>query len=251
MRILVALVFFCALSVPLRAETADVALVLLADGSGSIDEDEFRLQREGYADALTSPEVLSAIHSNVHGRIGVTLIEWAAPESQHVIVDWAIIDGEASAHAFAARLRAEPKITWGYNSISNGIDLSVSRIEAAPFEAMRRVIDVSGDGPNIGGRDIRAARDEAVAKDITINALVIRGPGSSTARAGYGSLEDYYRENVIGGPGAFVEIARGREDFARAVRTKLVLEIARLGIGRRILAEADRGLEPVVPDRDF
>ena len=219
-----------------RAQQAvDVALVLLADGSGSIDQDEFRLQREGYADAVESPEVLAAIRSNAHQRIGVVFVEWGAPTSQEVVIPWTVIDGEVSARAFAAQLRAVPKMTFGYNSISNAIDFGVGLLTEAPFERAREVIDVSGDGPNIGGRDIHTARDEAVGKGITINALAIRNPGSSVALSLGMPLEDYYRDNVIGGPGAFVKTAEGRQGFAEAIRAKLILEIAALGAGKRIL----------------
>lgn len=212
---------------PVWAQQAvDVALVLLADGSGSIDPEEFRLQREGYAEAIESPEVLAAIRSNGQQKIGVVFVEWGAPSSQEIIVPWTVIDGEAAARGFAARLRAAPKMTVGYNSISNAIDLGVRLLAGSPFRAGRRIIDVSGDGPNIGGRDIHEARDDAVAGGITINALAIRNPGSAVAVSLGIPLEDYYRENVIGGPGAFVQTAEGREGFARAIRAKLVLEIA-------------------------
>jgi hypothetical protein len=216
---------------PAAAQTAvDVALVLLADGSGSIDPEEFQLQREGYAEALTSPEVLAAIRSNPHQKIGVVFVEWGAPSSQEIIIDWTVIDGEAAAAGFAAQLRVRPKMTFGYNSISNALDFGVRLLGSAPFTAMRQVIDVSGDGPNIGGRDILAARDAAVGQGITINALAIRQPGSVVAPSLGIPLEDYYRQNVIGGPGAFVETADGRERFAQAIRNKLVLEIALLDV---------------------
>lgn len=219
-----------------RAQQAvDVALVLLADGSGSIDPEEFRLQREGYADAIESPEVLAAIRSNGYQRIAVVFVEWGAPMSQEVVIPWTIIDGQASAGAFATQLRSTPKMTFGYNSISNAIDFGVGLLAEIPFDRSREVIDVSGDGPNIGGRDIHAARDEAVNKGITINALVIRSPGSSVAVSLGIPLEDYYRDNVIGGPGAFVKTAEGRQGFAEAIRAKLVLEIAALGTGEKIL----------------
>jgi hypothetical protein len=228
-------------------EPVDVALVLLADGSGSIDPDEFRMQRDGYADALTSPEVLDAIRSNARQRIAVLFVEWGAPESQEIVVDWSLIDGAASAALFAERLRAEPKKTFGYNSISNALTFALSRIRSAPFLGDRTVIDVSGDGPNIGGRPIEQARAEVVREGITINALAVRPPGSSVALSLGMPLEDYYRQNVIGGPGAFVETADGRERFAQAIRTKLVLELARADVGRQILLAAgqtaDVGLE--------
>jgi len=236
LRCLFALVLFAATAVAasggaLARDSVDVALVLLADGSGSIDPEEHRLQREGYADALTSGAVLSAIRSNAHGRIAVAFVEWGAPDSQDVVVDWALIDGEASAKVVADRLRSAPKRSYGYNSISNAIDFAVRLLDSGPWAGERQVIDVSGDGPNIGGRPILAARDAALARGITINALAIRQPGSDVALRGRGlpPLEDYYRDNVIGGPGAFVEIADGRERFAQAIRAKLVQEIASLG----------------------
>jgi hypothetical protein len=126
-------------------------------------------------------------------------------------------------------------MTFGYNSISNAIDFGVGLLAEAPFDRSREVIDVSGDGPNIGGRDIHAARDEAVGRGITINALAIRNPGSSVALSLGMPLEDYYRDNVIGGPGAFIKTAEGRQGFADAIRAKLILEIAALGAGKRIL----------------
>ncbi|MFC5067754.1 DUF1194 domain-containing protein [Flaviflagellibacter deserti] len=222
---------------PARAQQpVDVALVLLADGSGSIDPEEFRMQRDGYADAITSPEVLAAVRSNARQKIAIVFVEWGAPESQNVIIDWTVIDGEVAAKRFADELRQAPKLTFGYNSISNAIDLGVKLLVGAPVAADREVIDVSGDGPNIGGRDIHAARDDAVAKDITVNALAIRRPGSGVALSNNIPLEDYYRLNVIGGPGAFVEVAQGRENFAEAIRRKLVLELAAAGAGPRILA---------------
>jgi hypothetical protein len=240
-------ILLCAFALPLShrpaeaQEAVDVALVLLADGSGSIDPDEFRMQREGYADALMSPQVLSAIRSNARQKIGVLFVEWGAPESQEVVVDWTVIDGEQAAQAFAAQLRTQPKQTYGYNSISNAITFALDRIAAAPMKGDRTVIDVSGDGPNIGGAPIETARRAALEQGITINALAVRVPGSSVALSLGMPLEDYYRDNVIGGPGAFVETADGRERFAEAIRNKLVLELAEAGRGRAILASHQLG----------
>lgn len=235
----VAFIAVLAAFLPIRPAIAqqavDVALVLLADGSGSIDAEEFRLQREGYAEAIESREILAAIRSNPHQRIGVTFVEWGGPESQEIIIPWTVIDGEAAAHEFATKLRKAPKMTFGYNSISNAIGVGMRLLDEAPFVAGRRVIDVSGDGPNIGGAHIHAARDMAVSQGVTINALAIRNPGSAVAVSLGVPLESYYRENVIGGPGAFVRTAEGREGFAQAIRTKLVLEIAMFGAGRQIL----------------
>jgi hypothetical protein len=209
-----------------RREPVDVELALAADGSGSIDDDELKLQREGYAAALASPEVLSVIRGGTHGAMAVIYTEWGGPHSQHVIADWALIRDEASARAFGATLVSSPRAARGYNSISAAIDFCVNLIETNAYAGLRRVIDVSGDGPNIGGRAVEAARDDAVARGITVNALAIVRPGGNVpARRGQ-PLPDYYRESVIGGPGAFVEIADENRSFAEAVRRKIVTEIA-------------------------
>lgn len=209
-----------------RQPMVDVLLALAADGSGSIDADELRLQREGYASALASPEVLSVIAKGSHGAIAVIYTEWGGPHSQHVIADWEAIRDAESAKSFGDKLVSRPRMARGYNSISAAIDFCVGHMETGPFPGLRRVIDVSGDGPNIGGRPVEAARDDAVAKGITVNALAIIRPGGQVpARIGQ-PLPDYYREAVIGGPGAFVEIADETRSFADAVRRKIVTEIA-------------------------
>lgn len=204
----------------------DVVLALAADGSGSIDDDELRLQREGYGEALAAPEVLSVIARGINGAIAVIYTEWGGPTSQHVIVDWTLIRDAASARAFASELVTRPRAARGYNSISAAIDFCVGLMERGPYRGLKRVIDVSGDGPNIGGRAVEAARDDAVAKGITVNALAILRPGGSVAARMGQPLPDYYREAVIGGPGAFVEVADQNRSFAEAVRRKIVTEIA-------------------------
>lgn len=218
-----------ALAAPALAQgpvPVDVVLALAADGSGSIDDDELRLQRQGYADALASPEVLAAIRAGTHGALAVIYTEWGGPHSQHVIADWAAIRDEAGARAFGRRLVESPRAARGYNSISAAIDFCAGLIETAAYRGLRRVIDVSGDGPNIGGRPVEAARDDAVGRGITVNALAIVRPGGQVpARIGQ-PLPDYYRESVIGGPGAFVEVADETRSFAEAVRRKIVTEIA-------------------------
>lgn len=207
-------------------EIVDVELVLAADGSGSIDDDELAFQRRGYADAITSPEVLNAIRSNGYGAIAVAYVEWGGPTSQHTIVDWIVVRDEASAQAFADALVAAPRAAMGYNSISGAIDYSVHLINTNAHDGLRKVIDVSGDGPNIGGRPVQEARDDAVAQRITINGLVIVRPGGGYRGPGGMPLEEHYARDVIGGPRAFVEIADESRSFGEAVRTKLILEIA-------------------------
>jgi hypothetical protein len=221
------------------AEPVDVELVLAADGSGSIDADELALQRKGYAEALTSPEVLKAIRGGLIGKIALTYIEWGAPTSQEVIVEWAVIDGPASAAAFADKLVTRPRKAWGYNSISAAIDFSVELMDRNAYEGTERVIDVSGDGPNIGGRPVTAARDDAVAKGVTINGLVIQRPGGAVRRVQGEPLSVHYEREVIGGPGSFVMIADETTSFPEAVRRKMVKEIAGLAVnGRRFAGPA-------------
>src|ERR671920_447268 len=193
-----------------HAESVDLELVFAADGSGSIDNDELRLQRQGWADALTSPDVLTGIKDGPIGAIAVAFMEWGGPSSQVLIVDWHVIRDGASAKVFADKLMSAPRGASGYNSISNAIDFSVRLVESNAHEGARKVIDVSGDGPNMNGRSLDLARAEALAKGFTINALAIRRPGSGRPGGPGGmSLEDYYGQSVIGGPGSFAEIARG------------------------------------------
>ncbi|MFO0346833.1 MAG: DUF1194 domain-containing protein [Labrys sp. (in: a-proteobacteria)] len=226
MRMIVCLFTLLTLSAPVKAEPVDVELVLAADGSGSIDNDELAFQREGWARAIESDEVLSAIRNGAHGKIAVLYMEWGGPTSQHVIVDWHVVSDLESARRFGDRLRTEPRAARGYNSISAAIDFSVNLVEANAYQGLKKVIDVSGDGPNIGGPPIEVSREAAVAKGFTINALAIKRPGGSYRSPDGRPLEDYYAEAVIGGPGAFVEIANADQPFADAARRKLVLELA-------------------------
>src|SRR5919112_5021747 len=210
-----------------HAESVDLELVFAADGSGSIDTDELRLQRQGWADALTSRDVLDGVKDGPLGAIAVAFMEWGGPSSQVLIVDWHVIRDEASARIFADKLTSAPRGATGYNSISNAIDFSVRLAESNAHEGSRRVIDVSGDGPNMNGRSLEQVRAEALAKGFTINALAIRRPGSGRPGGPGGmSLEDYYGQSVIGGPGSFVEIADATQPFAVAARRKLLNEVA-------------------------
>ncbi len=166
------------------------------------------------------------ITGGLHGRIAVAYVEWGAADSQHTIVDWTVVDGRESAEAFGARLRAAPRAAWGYNSISAAIDYAVALIETNRYRGLRRVIDVSADGPNIGGRPVRAARDDAVARGITINALLVLSRRGSLPGWTGEELMQHYRNDVIGGTGAFAKAVEEGESFPRAVRDKLILEVA-------------------------
>lgn len=235
-RSLAVLGLLAALLSPVAAEEVDVELVLAADGSGSIDADELALQRKGYADAITSPEVLNVIAKGVLGKIAIAYVEWGGPTSQHVIVEWHRVNDLASARIFAEKLVSRPRAAYGYNSISNAIDFSVGLIERNEYEGLSRVIDVSADGPNIGGREITAARDDAVAKGVTINGLVIARPGGQIRRVWGEPLTEHFRRDVIGGPGAFIVTVDETTSFAEAVRRKMVMEIAGKALPERDFA---------------
>jgi hypothetical protein len=200
-------------------QEVDLLLVLAIDASGSISEEEFRLQREGCAEAIAQPAVLAAIGSGPLGAIGIAMVEWGAPGGAATVVDWHRVAGAGEAATAAAAFRAAPRSRQSWNAIGDAIDHAARLIAAAPFRAERKVIDVSGDAPDMRGiRPAQVARDDAVAAGITVNALAILG--------GTPGLAERFGTEVIGGPGAFVMVAEGRADFARAMRAKLVREIA-------------------------
>jgi hypothetical protein len=219
------------------AEPVDLLLVLAVDVSRSVTEPKFRLQREGTAAALTDPAVVKAITSGPNRRIAVCLVEWATVGMQIVVVDWTVIDGADAARNFGDKLIEAPRSFAGSTAISGAIDFSVRQLERAPFASERRAIDISGDGNNNSGRSVIDARDEAVAKGITINALVILTPEGESFRREHtnppGGLEKYFQDNVIGGPGAFTVVAESHEAFGRALTKKLIQEIASVSPARR------------------
>jgi hypothetical protein len=214
----------------------DVLLVLAADVSRSVDDREFKLQREGFAAALVDPRVLKVMASGPTGRIAVAFVEWASEFEQRVAVDWFLVAGERDAQELSQRILAAPRSFWGRTSISSAIEFSLGLMDRSPFQSDSRVIDVSGDGTNNSGGDVTAARDEAVAKGITINGLVILSdqplPTNPTHTHPPGGLKAYYERYVIGGPGAFVVEAQGFESFGQSIIQKLIKEIAAL-IGPR------------------
>jgi hypothetical protein len=213
---------------PARADVlVDLELILAIDVSGSIDEDEAALQRQGYLRALVHPQVLQAITGGEKRRIGITYVEWAGYHYQRVVVDWSVISDQASAEAFIAKLRAVPVSTERWTSISGAIEFAMKRFDASPFRGPRRVVDISGDGRNNNGRDLAEVRREALARGIIINGLPIVNQrptrwGTPPER----DLDIYYRDHVIGGPGSFYIVADGFQSFANAIRTKLVREIS-------------------------
>jgi hypothetical protein len=221
------------------AEPVDLLLVLAADVSRSVTDAKFKLQRQGVAAAITHPDVIAAITSGPHRRIAICFLEWATMAAQNVVVEWTAIGDGAAAQRVADRLVEAPRSFVGSTSISGAIDFSVEQLERAPFVADRRVIDISGDGNNNSGRSVTDARDEAIAKGITINALVILTPVEESFRPQHtnppGGLERYFKDNVIGGDGPFTVVAESHESFGRALTRKLVREIAALP-GRRLAA---------------
>jgi len=223
-----------------QGTAVDVALVLAADVSRSIDDGEFKLQRQGYAAAITSPRVLRAIKAGTHGSIALCFIEWAGPAEEAMVVEWTVIGDEETAAGFAEALLKAPRSFSGRTAIGDGIDFAVVALSSTAFHADRRIIDVSGDGNNNAGRLVLAARDDAVAKGITINGLAIINertggePGSFFYGHTHppGGLPNYYRDNVIGGPGAFVMQVVNFDTFAEAITDKLLTEISALSPSR-------------------
>lgn len=213
-------------------EPVDLLLVLTADVSRSLDHTKFQLQREGYAAAFTDRRVVNAAISGPHGKIAVSFIEWSGSDEQHIIVDWTVIASAADARRFSDKLIESPRPFAGRTSISGGIDFAMAQLARAPYKAERRTIDVSGDGTHNNGRDLRAARDEALAQGVTINGMVILSeiplPRFPEHTHPPGGLAQYYRENVIGGDGSFVMTAENFQSFGRAIINKLVAEIAEI-----------------------
>ncbi|HTS41034.1 MAG TPA: DUF1194 domain-containing protein [Xanthobacteraceae bacterium] len=212
------------------AEQVDLLLVLASDVSRSVDQAKFKLQRDGYVAAFSDKRVLDAIASGRYQRIAVCFVEWSGVGAQKLLIDWMIINGTDSAHKFGDNLLELPRSFAERTSISGAIDFSMTLFDQAPYQSERHTIDVSGDGTNNSGRDVTGARDAAVAKGVTINGLVILSDRPMAWNPEHtnppGGLENYYRENVVGGPGAFVIVAQDFNSFGQAIIKKLIAEIA-------------------------
>jgi hypothetical protein len=218
----------------------DVELVLAVDISYSMDPEELTLQREGYVAAITSPDFLNALRGGMHARVAVTYVEWAGVIEQKIVVPWRLVDGAATAETVAAEIMRAPLRRAYRTSISGALNFSLPLFDGNGFRGIRRVIDVSGDGTNNQGPLVTLARDDVLAKGITINGLPIMLKRPNPATMDIPNLDVYYEDCVIGGPGAFVIPIREREKFREAIRTKLVLEIAgRTPEARVIPAAAD------------
>lgn len=208
------------------AGPVDVALVLAADASGSISPEEFLLQKEGIAEALSDGRTLAAIRSGVLGRIAVAYVEWGSPGAPATVLDWQAIADASDARRFGAALLAAPRSRQSWNAIGDAIDHGAALLASCPFEPTRRVIDISGDNRDMRSlRPAPLARDAAVAAGIVVNALAVI-EDDRRAADGRPWLAAYFEAEVIGGPGAFVVAAERRADFVRAMRQKIVREIA-------------------------
>ncbi len=228
--LLLALVLW-APTVPAQIQSAsktipvDLELVLAVDVSRSVDEEEFDLQRQGYAAALTSPRVMQAIRSGALGKIAVVYMEWSGADQQQVMVPWTLLANEQDCKAFAAKILAARRPFSAYTSISGAITFSLDLLRTNPYEGTRQVIDISGDGPNNSGGSVEQARAVAVANGVTINGLPIVNNRTNPFGRIERDVEPHYRESVIGGPGAFLVVAEGFESFANAVMSKLIREV--------------------------
>jgi hypothetical protein len=229
-RLVLAAVTLLAAASTHAAEEVDFLLALSADVSRSVNHPKFLLQREGYAAAISDPQVLEAIKSGRHQSIALCFIEWSGFAAQKLVIDWTLIDGPGAARKFGDQLLELPRSFADRTSISGGIEFAAAQLERFPYTATRRAIDVSGDGTNNAGREVTLARDETLAKGIVINGLVILSdhpvPWNEEHTNPPGGLEKYYRDNVVGGPGAFVLVAENFNSFGRAIIKKLIAEIA-------------------------
>ena len=218
----------------------DVELVLAVDVSYSMDMDELAVQREGYAQAIVSREFLQALKSLPNGRISVTYFEWAASSDQKIIIPWRLIDGPETADAVADEILKAPIRRASRTSISGAIYFALPLFEADPYRGLRRVIDISGDGPNNNGAPVIGARDMALSKGITINGLPIMVKEPTYSTMDIENLDWYYEDCVIGGPGSFVVAIKDRAKFREAIRTKLLLEVAGRTPDRPIVPAAEK-----------
>jgi hypothetical protein len=220
------LVFFAAPAKSALIEV-DLELVLLIDVSSSVDSVESRLQRQGYVNAIIAPTVIAAIQKGRLGRIAITYIEWAGSKNQTVVAPWTIIEDFASAFAFSTLIEAAPRSHGNWTSIGGAINYAIPQFEMNNIDGERRAIDISADGPNNDGPAPNVARDSAVALGITINGLpIVNSRLQISGMKQMPNYAHYFADCVIGGGNAFLVIANDYEDFARAIKKKLIFEIA-------------------------
>jgi len=222
------------------AQSVDVELILAVDVSYSMDMDELAIQREGYAQAIVSKEFLQALKSLPNGKVAITYFEWAASSDQKIIIPWRVIDGPETADAVSNEIMKTPIRRASRTSISGAIYFAMPLFDENPYHGLRRVIDISGDGPNNNGAPVLGAREEALSKGIVINGLPIMVKEPSYSTMDIDNLDWYYEDCVIGGPGSFVVSIKDREKFKEAIRTKLLLEVAGLVPERPIVPVAEK-----------
>lgn len=225
----------CAEAAPMPAigdgTVVDVELVLAVDISQSMDEEEFALQRAGYVEALRHPDFISAVRSGPKGRIALAYFEWAGVVRDDGLIAWQVIDGVGSANAFADKIADRPFRSFRGTSISGALGFGAGILEKNGFSAPRRVIDISGDGPNNAGLPVATTRDAALANGIIINGLpILISPSPSVSH-----LDRYYADCVIGGPGSFVLPIYAASEFSTAIRRKLIQEVSGVDDAGRIV----------------
>jgi len=223
--VMTALATLPAPAAPAGPTQVDLKLVIATDVSRSINEEEGLLQREGTAEAFVNPEVIKAIQSGALGRIAIAMVDWSSPQYNRVVLDWTIVNDTASATALAGKIRNLPRSRGRRTSISGALELATLLLEGSDGDivATRKVIDVSGDGPNNDGNQLQPAHDNTVANGIVVNGLPIM---DENANGYYPDLDKYYAGCVVGGRGAFVLVVRSFRDFGAAMRRKLILEIS-------------------------
>jgi hypothetical protein len=225
--------------------SVDIELVIAVDISYSMDLDELAVQREGYAQAIVSKDFLQAMKGGPTSKVAVTYFEWSASNDQKIIIPWRVIDGPESADAVANEIMKAPVRRGSRTSISGAINFAMPLFEENPYRGLRRVIDISGDGPNNNGVPVAGVREAALGKGIVINGLPIMVKEPSYSTLDIDNLDWYYEDCVIGGPGSFVVSIKDRDKFKEAIRAKLILEVAGRTPEHRIVPAAEK--EPRVP----
>ena len=234
------------LPVPAGTTDVDVELVLAVDISQSMDEREFALQRAGYVEAIRHPDFIKAVRAGSNGRIAIAYFEWAGTIRDDAVLAWQIIDGSDSANAFADRIAARPFRSFRGTSISGALAFGTGLFGQTAFKGERRVIDISGDGPNNTGPPVTAERDAAVAKGIVVNGLPILISPSPT----FSHLDRYYAECVTGGPGSFVLPIYAASEFSTAIRRKLILEVSGIAGATAVRIDAEAPIDCLQGERD-
>lgn len=222
------------------ANEVDVELVLAVDISQSMDTEEQELQRAGYVSALTSKEFLDGVAAGPIGRVAITYMEWGGVDEHFVVAEWDVIDGHDSAAHFAEQIETAPLRQVQRTSIASALQKSVQLIDSNKYQGLRRVIDISGDGPNNQGGSVTEMRDRMLASGVTINGLPLMMKSNRNTWQAMLNLDHYYEDCVIGGPGSFSIPVRTKAEFADAIRMKLMLEIAGLSSTPKTIRVTDR-----------